>query len=92
VVTPFGAQRDHQVFNPAQSALAFADNLGLETGLSVPGHLDVDRSDLSQYRLGSMSVATVAAVAAGWVACRVAEVVAHLPFEGVFQHQLGQLL
>ncbi len=92
MVTPLGAQRDHQVLNPAQPTLAFTHDLGFEAGLAIPGHLEVDRSDLGEHGFGPMPITGVTAVAAGWIIGGVAEMVAHLTLQGVLQHQLGQLL
>jgi hypothetical protein len=86
-----GRQRQHQRLDPLQAALALADNHRLEAGITVPGHLDVDRADLGDHRLGPLPVAGVAPVAALRRVTVVAEVIGHLHLERGLQHLLREV-
>ena len=44
------AQRQDDLVDPRQPALSLLDDLRLERGLGVAGHLDGDRPDLGEHR------------------------------------------
>ena len=71
--------------------LAFGDDLRLERGVAVAGHVDLDRPDLGQHGLGAVPVAGVPAVAAGRVVALVAEVVGDLSFQSGLDQAFGEL-
>lgn len=50
----------HHLVNAAQAALTFRDDHRSKRGGPVPGHINLDRTDISDYRLGPQPVATVA--------------------------------
>ena len=89
---PLGRQREDQVVDPTQPPRPLLDDLRREAAVTVPGHGDVDRADVSQQGLGPQPVAGVAAVTAGRVVPVVAEVIVDLAFERGLHHQLRQLL
>jgi hypothetical protein len=62
----------------------------VETGVAVPRNLDLHRSDLGQHRLDAGAVARVAAIAPDRVVAVVAEMLAHLRFQGGLEHRPGQ--
>ena len=74
-------ERDHQVIDPCQAALALRDDLRVEARLAVTGDLDLDRPSLGDHRLGSVPVTRVATVAAGRVAGLIADMVDHLALQ-----------
>ena len=89
---PLRRQRDHHLVDPGQPPLPLARR---SSARSVPsrsrGHVDLDRPDLGQHRLGPVPVAGVAAVPPGRVVLVVAEVVGDLALQRGLQHPLGQL-
>jgi hypothetical protein len=87
-----GDQRDDQVLYAGQAPLALAHDPGRKRGVAVAWHLQVDRADLGQHRLGPGAVAGVGAVAAGRIAVGIAEVVGELTLKRTLQHQLDHLL
>ena len=51
---PLGRQRQHQRLDPVQTALALADDHRLEAGVAVARHVELDRTDLGDHRLGPL--------------------------------------
>jgi hypothetical protein len=86
-----GRQRDHQTVHPGQPALPLLDQLRLKAGVPVPRHVDLDRPDLGQHRLGPRAVARVAATAAGRIMLAVAQMLIQLTLQGGLKHPLRQL-
>jgi hypothetical protein len=58
--------------------LPFAYDLRLETAVTIAGHVNIDRADLGDHRLGASTVTTVAPVAALHGMLVVAEMIGHL--------------
>jgi hypothetical protein len=85
-------QRQDDLVDTGQPALAFLDDLRVEAAVGVAGHLDLDRPDLGEYRLGAGSVAGVATTAAGRVVLVIAQVLGHLRVQCSLEHVLGQLV
>lgn len=54
-----GGQRQHDLIDPVQAALALGHDHRLERPVTVPGDLDLDRADLGQHRLRPGPVAHV---------------------------------
>ena len=52
-------QRQHDLIDPVQSALALGDDHRLERPITVSGHLDLDGPDLREHRLHASPVAHV---------------------------------
>jgi hypothetical protein len=84
------SQREDQLVDTVQAALALADDLGLEGPVPVTGHVELDRADLGHHRLRSLPVARIRGRSAGGVVFRVAEVLIQLALERGLQHPLGQ--
>jgi hypothetical protein len=72
--------------------LSFPDDLGLERRVDIAGHVNLDRADLGQHRLGPDPVAGIAMVTASGMVLVIAEMVAHLRLERGLEHLLGQLV
>ena len=88
-----GGQRDDHVVDPGQAAAAACATIcGSKRAVAVAGHVDLDRADLGQHRLGAGAVAGVAAVLPGRVVLVIAEVVGDLALQRGLQHPLRQLL
>jgi hypothetical protein len=63
---------------------------GSKAGVAVARNLDLHRSDLGQHRLDAGAVAGVAAIAPDRVMALIAQMLAHLRFQGGLKHRLGQ--
>src|SRR5579859_4301326 len=87
----FRGQRDHQLIDARQPALALLDDLRLERPLAISGDVDLDLADLGQHRLRTRAVARVALVAARRRMLRIAEVVLHLHLQRRLQNRLRQI-
>ena len=85
-----GGQRQHDLVDPVQAALALAHDLRLEAGVAVARDFDLDRADLGEHGLGAGAVAGVPAVAPGRVVAVIAQVLAQLGLQGGLEHRLGQ--
>jgi hypothetical protein len=83
-------QRDDQLVHPGQAPGALGYDLGFEAAVPVAGHLDLDRADLGQHRLGPAAVAGVPAIAAVRVVLVVAEVIGEFALERGLDQPLGQ--
>ena len=88
---PLGRQRQHHLIDPAQPPAALGHHRRLERARPVPGHVDLDRADLSQHRLGPRPVARVPRMMPSRIVGCVADMVGHLPLEHRLQHLLGQI-
>jgi hypothetical protein len=87
-----GRQGQDDLIDTSQPTLALLDDLRLERGIHIPRHVDVDRADLGQHRLGSHPVPGVAATAPGRVVPVIAEMFGHLGIQRGLQHVLRQLV
>lgn len=87
---PPRGKRQHDLVDAIQPPLPLAHQLRGETAVAITRHLDLDRADLSQHRLGPGAVARVAAIAAGGLVLVVAQVLAHLRIQSGLEHLLGQ--
>ena len=85
-------ERQHDLINPSQPALAFLHDLRGERCVGIPRHVDLDRADLGQHRLRPNPVAGVAAVPADRIVLVIAEMHRHLFLERGLQHPFGQLV
>ena len=85
-------QRQDDLIDTGQPTLTLLDDLRIERAVGVPGHLDLDRPDLGEHRLGPGAVARVAAATAGRVVLVIAQVLGHLRVQRGLQHVLGQLV
>jgi hypothetical protein len=63
----------------------------LKGGLDVAGHVNLDRADLGQHRLGPHPVAGVATIAVHRIVFVIAEMLSHLRLQRSLQHPLGEL-
>jgi hypothetical protein len=88
---PLGRQRQHHLIHPAQPPAPLGHHHRLERSRPVPRHLDLDRADLGEHRLGPGSVAGVPRMVPGRVVGCVADMVGHLALEHRLQHLLGQI-
>ena len=61
---PLAESDNTMASTPVQAPLSLADRSAARSPVTVAGHLDLDRADLGQHRLGPGAVARVAAVAA----------------------------
>jgi hypothetical protein len=86
----FCAQRQHNLINTGQPALALLDDLRIERRAGVPWHVDLYRPDLGQHGLRAGTVAGVPAPSRGHVVLFVAEVLVHFRFQSSFQDVLGE--
>lgn len=86
------AQRQDDLVDPRQPALSLLDDLRLERGLGVAGHLDGDRPDLGEHGLRPPPVAGIPAVAALGLILLLPQVLVHLGLERRFEHRRGQLV
>src|SRR3954452_22122898 len=82
---PAGIQADDPIIKAVQPGLPFGDDLRLEAAVAVARHGDLDRAVLANHRLARITVAAVAAAAAGRVALLIAEVLAQLSAERPFE-------
>ncbi len=87
-----GGQRDHHLVHTAQTPLPLRDDPGLEAGIAVAWHVDLDRADIGEHGLGPGAVTRVTGPAAGRIVLVIAEVIGHLALERGLQQPLGQLL
>ena len=88
-----GGQRQHHLIHPTQPAFAFRDDHRLEGPCPVPGHVQRDRTDLSDHRLRPGPVTAVATVMAGRVIRRIPHMLSELSFQTGLEdpfRQLGQ--
>lgn len=85
-------QRDHHLVDAAQATLTLAHQLGVEAAVAVAGHVELDRADLGDHRLGAGPVAGVPSVAPGRVVAGVAEMLVHLRFQAGLEDLLGQIV
>ena len=88
---PLCRERDHQLIDTRQAALALLDDLRLERPLAVAGDVDPNLADLGQHRLRAGPVTGVALVAALRRVLRIAEVVLHLHLQRRLQDGLRQI-
>jgi hypothetical protein len=87
---PARGQRQHDLVDAIQAALPLPHDRRLEAAISITGHLNLDRADLSEHGLGPVTVARVAAVAAGRVVLVIPEMRAHLLLNRALEHRLRQ--
>src|SRR6266496_3094499 len=85
------SERDHQLIDTGESALALLDDLRLERPITIARDVDLDLANLGQDRLRAASVARVALVATLGRVLRIAEVVLHLHLERGLEHRLRQI-
>jgi len=83
-------QRQHDLVDPVEAALALAHDHGVEAGVSVARDLDLDWPDLGEHGLGAGAVARVPAATPGRIVAVIAKVLAHLRFQSGLEHRLGQ--
>jgi hypothetical protein len=83
-------QRQHDLIDAIQTPMPLAHDRRLERAIPITRHLDLDRADLGQHRLGPGAVAGVAAVAAHRVVLVVAQMLTHLGLQRRLEHRLGQ--
>jgi hypothetical protein len=87
---PLRRQGDHQLLHPGKPPLPLGDDLRLEAGIPVPRHADLHRARLGEHGLGAVAIAGIAAVAAGRIVLRVAEMVIQLALQRALDDHLGQ--
>ncbi len=87
---PARRQRQHDLIHPIQPTLPLAHDGRRETAVPVAGHLNLDRPDLGQHRLGPGAIARVTPVAAHRVVLVIAQVLAHFRFQRGLEHRFGQ--
>jgi hypothetical protein len=87
---PFRGQGNHHLVDPGQPPLPFSDDFRLETRVPVPRHRDFHRPRIGEHSLGPVTIAGIAAIAAGRVVLAIAEMIIHLAFQGALDHHLGQ--
>jgi len=85
---PTRGEREHDLVDPGESSLTFLDDLRLERPRPVPGHVDLDGTDLGQHGLGAAAVADVAALSL--LVLLVTEVFGQLCLERCLQDSLGE--
>ena len=88
---PLGRQRQHHLVHPAEAPATLRHHHRLERPRPIPRHLDLDRADLGEHRLGPRPVARVPRVMPSRIVRRVADVVGHLALQHRLQHLLGQI-
>ncbi len=88
---PLGRQRDHHLVDTIEAALALADGLRLERAVTITRHVELHRADLGDHRLRPRPVPGVAAIAAGRVVLRIADVFFHLDLQTGLEDLLGQI-
>ena len=88
---PLGRQRQHHLIHPAQPPAPLGHHHRLERAGPVPGHLDLDRADLGEHRLGPGPVPRVPRVMPSRIVGCVADMVGHLALQHRLQHLLGQI-
>ena len=86
-----GRQRQHHLIHPTETPAALGHHGRLERAGPVPGHVDVDRADLGEHRLGAGPVARVPRVTPSRIVGFVTDMVGHLPPEHRLHHLLGQI-
>lgn len=87
---PLRRERDDHRVDPVQAALTLAHGQRIEAAVTIPRHLDVDRTDLGDHRLGAGTVARVVQVAALDRMLRVAEMFFHLDLQAGLEDLLRQ--
>ena len=86
-----GAQGDHHRVDAFETPLPFADRRRLERAVPVAGHVDLDRADLGEHRLGARAVTRVTTITAFDRVLVVAEMLTHLDLEPRLEHPLRQI-
>src|SRR5205814_5455001 len=87
-----GIEADHAIIKTVEPRLSFGDDLRLEAAVAVARHRDLNRPAIADHGLARITVAAVAAAAAGRVAFLVSQMFAQLGAERAFQQALLQLL
>jgi hypothetical protein len=86
-----GIEADDPIVEPVQPGLPLGHNLRFEAAVAVTRHRDLDRAVVADHRLARISVAAVAAAAAGRVAFLIAEMLAQLGTQRSLQQAFLQL-
>ena len=68
-----------------------AHDLRFERAVTIAGHLDVDRADIGDHRLGPGAVTRVVPVAALHGVLLIAEMAVHLTLQAGLEHPAGQI-
>ena len=79
-----GIKADYPIVEPVEPGLPFGDDLRLEAAVAVARHRDLDRPVIADHGLARISVAAVAAAAAGRFALLVSQMLAQLGAERTF--------
>src|SRR5437763_367950 len=87
-----GIEADHAIVKTVEPGLSFGDDLRLEAAVAVARHRDLNRPIIADHGLARITVAAVAATAAGRVTSLVSQMFAQLGAERAFQQALFQLL
>ena len=87
-----GGQRQYDLVDTGQPSLALLDDHRIEGAVGVPRHLDLDRADLGEHRLGPSPIAGIARPAPNGVVFVIAQVLGHLRIQRGLEHVLGQLV
>jgi hypothetical protein len=87
----FRRQRDDHRIDPVEAPLTLLHRFGFERPVTISRHVDLDRADLGDHRLGPGAVAGVVAVAAVGCVLFVADVILHLDFRTGLENLLGQI-
>jgi hypothetical protein len=85
-------QGQDDLIDTGQPALTLLDDLRLERGIRIPRHVDVNRPDLGEHRLGPHPVTGVAAAPPGPVMPVITQMLGHLGIQRGLQHVLRQLI
>lgn len=86
---PAGRQRHHKAISLGQAARRFAD-LGVEAGVTVRVHADLDRPDVGQQPLGTLRIGGVAGRPAGPLVPGVANAGVHVGLQQPLHDRLTQ--
>jgi hypothetical protein len=88
---PPGGERQHDLVDPVQPALALLHDLRRERRIDVTRDVDLDRADLGQQRLRADPVAGVGMVPPDRVVLVIAQMLGHLFLERSLEDLLGEL-